>query len=162
MGKVIKSWQFMTTSLRHLGSSRTPLFAYKWTAHDSCRLHGRAVFTQVLKSLHTCSKNKTENNNLDPSLTHAFLGFSPLLSFSPVLVQFSLRNSPSLIQRSRSRACLTLGWDTSHVISPSTSCVSTCMTPVRAIPTLLKRRCGLEYAAKAADFLPTFRSLSVV
>lgn len=28
------------------------------------------IFIQVLKSLNTCSKSKTENINLEPSLTH--------------------------------------------------------------------------------------------
>lgn len=47
------------------------------------------IFIQVLKSLNTCSRSKTENINLEPSLTHTFLGFSTCLSFPMSSVEFS-------------------------------------------------------------------------
>lgn len=42
------------------------------------------IFIHVLKSLNICSKSKTENINLEPSLTHNFSWCLSFLSFSSV------------------------------------------------------------------------------
>ena len=74
------------------------------------------IFIHVLKSLNTCSQSKTENINLEPSLTHTFLSFFHFFTFPLSSVEFTLWSSFSLIQRNRSLMFSTLCWDTSHVI----------------------------------------------
>ena len=60
------------------------------TAKLSLAEYGKVIiFIQVLKSLNTCSRSKTENINLEPSLIHTLLGFSACLSFPMSSVEFS-------------------------------------------------------------------------
>lgn len=76
------------------------------------------IFIHVLKSLNTCSKSKTENINLEPSLTHTFLGFSHSFPFPLSSLEFTPWTTFCLIQRNRSFMFLTLCWNTSHTITP--------------------------------------------
>lgn len=48
------------------------------------------IFIQVLKSLNTCSKSKTENINLEPSLTHSLLGSPHPMPFLVKYPQWNL------------------------------------------------------------------------
>lgn len=104
------------------------------------------IFIRVLKSLNTCSKSKTENNNLEPSLTHTFLGFSHSFPFPLSSVEFT---------GNRSLMFSTLCWDTSRIITPIEK--SLCKLLLSS-SFYLKRSCGLDYVTKLGECLPKFQT----
>lgn len=112
------------------------------------------IFIQVLKSLNTCSKSKTENINLEPSLTHTSQCLS-LLSL-PTLLRAA---QPLILSLLNPNKWITYDLNTmlGHFIYYTIIALYKSMRVIIAIFILLKKL-WLTVVAKLADSLPIFPS----